>query len=181
MYQCSGCWMYYWMYLNLYLCIWMSIIIFEIYLHFCRFLRLTVVQVFELIVMQVADTLVKTFRQTIPSEIGRSRDHSAGYPIGFGLLPSFSFVVPWRGGLPGCSYCGLKSSGKLSFGVALSERPLCGLSNRLQLYTFCWFCGSFLDWVAQSVLAERVMACYYYLFICVCLVLIFVQVLIFTI
>ena len=111
--------------------------------------------------VQVADTLVKALGQTIPSGIGRSRDHSAGYPIGFGLVPSIGFVVTWRGGSPGYSYCGLKPSGKLSFGVALSKRPLCGLSNRFRPCTLCWFRGSLVEWFSHSVLMDHVMVCYY--------------------
>jgi len=83
-------WMYIWMYLGLYLCIWLSDIIIVIYLHFCIFLGLTMVQ--------VAGILVNAIGWTILLGIGRPRDHSAGYPIGFSLVPSVSLMVAWRGG-----------------------------------------------------------------------------------
>jgi len=49
-----------------------------------------------LTVVQIAVALVKALRWTIPSGIGRPRDYTAGYPIGFGLVPFVLFVVAWR-------------------------------------------------------------------------------------
>ena len=50
----------------------------------------------ELTVVQIAGILAKALGANYPLGLRCLRDHSAGYPIGFGFVPSISFVVAWR-------------------------------------------------------------------------------------